>query len=60
MESIESEDIDEIKAYKDIARVMGDSLVRLKYKPEDMVLKKYSIDSEQRRVTLFYQYANVC
>ena len=56
MESIESEDIDEIKAYKDIARVMGDSLVRLKYKPEDMVLKKYSIDSEQRRVTLFYQY----
>lgn len=39
MESIESEDIDEIKAYKDIARVMGDSLVRLKYKPEDMVLK---------------------
>ena len=40
MESIESEDIDEIKAYKDIARVMGDSLVRLKYKPEDMVLKK--------------------
>ena len=59
MESIESEDIDEIKAYKDIARVMGDSLVRLKYKPEDMVLKKYSIDSEQRRVTLFYQYGAV-
>ena len=39
MESIESEDIDEIKAYKDIARVMGDSLVRLEYKPEDMILK---------------------
>lgn len=56
METKESEDIDEIKAYKDIARVMGDSLVRLEYKPEDMILKKYSIDSEQRRVTLFYQY----
>ena len=56
METKESEDIDEIKAYKDIARVMGDSLVRLEYKPEDMILKKYSIDREQRRVTLFYQY----
>lgn len=37
METKESEDIDEIKAYKDIARVMGDSLVRLEYKPEDMI-----------------------
>lgn len=43
METKESEDIDEIKAYKDIARVMGDSLVRLEYKPEDMILKNIAL-----------------
>ena len=56
MESIESEDIDESAVYKEIAKVMGNYLVRMEYKPEDMMLKKYSVDSEQRRVTLFYQY----
>ena len=38
--------------YKEIAKVMGNYLVRMEYKPEDMMLKKYSVDSEQRRVTL--------
>lgn len=58
MESIESEDIDESAVYKEIAKVMGNYLVRMEYKPEDMMLKKYSVDSEQRRVTLFINMDN--
>lgn len=56
MESIESEDIDEVGAYKEIVKVMGDSLVRMEYKPRGMVLKRYTIDKEQRMAVLFYQY----
>ena len=55
METKESENIDEVGVYKEIAKVMGNYLVRLEYKPEDMALKKYSVDQNQRRANLFYQ-----
>ena len=58
METKESEDIDEIEIYKEIAKVMGDYLVRMEYKPKDMVLTRYTIDGDQRRATLFYKYEN--
>ena len=48
MESIETEDIDESVVYKEIAKVMGNYLVRMEYKPRGMVLKRYTIDKEQR------------
>ena len=35
---------------------MGDYLVRMEYKPKDMVLKRYIIDKDQRMTVLFYQY----
>ena len=47
METKESEDIDEIEIYKEIAKVMGNYLVRMEYKPRGMVLKRYTIDKEQ-------------
>lgn len=56
MESIEKEDIDESVVYKEIAKVMGNYLVRMEYKPRGMVLKRYTIDKEQRMAVLFYQY----
>ena len=56
MESIETEDIDEMEVDKKITKVMGVSLVKMQYKPKDMVLKRYIIDEEQRRAILFYQY----
>lgn len=56
MESIETEDIDEVGVYKEIAKVMGNYLVRMEYKPQNMVLKRYIIDKEQRMAILFYQY----
>ena len=56
MESIDTEDINEIEVDKEITKVMGVSLVKMQYKPEDMVLKRYIIDKEQRMAVLFYQY----
>lgn len=56
MESIETEDIDEKEVDKKITKVMGVSLVKMQYKPKDMVLKRYIIDEEQRMAILFYQY----
>ena len=58
METKESEDIDEVGVYKEIAKVMGNYLVRLEYKPKGMVLTKYTVDGDQRRATLFYKYEN--
>lgn len=58
MESIETEDIDEVGVYKEIAKVMGNYLVRLEYKPKGMVLTRYTVDGDQRRATLFYKYEN--
>ena len=56
MESIETADIDEMEVDKKITKVMGVSLVKMQYKPKDMVLKRYIIDEEQRMAILFYQY----
>lgn len=58
MESIETEDIDEVGVYKEIAKVMGNYLVRLEYKPKGMVLTRYTVDGDQRRAILFYKYEN--
>lgn len=58
METKESEDIDEVGVYKEIAKVMGNYLVRLEYKPKGMVLTKYTVGGDQRRATLFYKYEN--
>ena len=58
MESIETEDIDEMKVDKKITKTLGISRVRMKYKPDGMILKKYVVDEEQRRAILFYQYEN--
>lgn len=55
---INVEDIDEVGVYKEIAKVMGNYLVRLEYKPKGMVLTKYTVDGDQRRATLFYKYEN--
>ena len=43
MDSHESEDIDDIGVYKEIYERFGVSVVRPKYKPEGMKLKRYSL-----------------
>lgn len=56
MDSHESEDIDDIGVYKEIYERFGVSVVRPKYKPEGMKLKRYSFDDTQRKAYLFYEY----
>lgn len=58
METKESEDIDELEVDKEITKVMGASLVKMQYKPEDMVLQRYMIDEDQRMAVLFYKYGD--
>ena len=58
MKTMESEDIDELEVDKKIAKVMGVSFVKMQYKPKGMVLKRYTIDKEQRMAVLFYQYGD--
>lgn len=52
----DSEDGDEVTAYREIREKLGILPVRLGYKPESMELRNYSIDTEQRRSILFYRY----
>lgn len=58
METKETEDIDELEVDKEITKVMGASLVKMQYKPEDMVLQRYMIDEDQRMAVLFYKYGD--
>lgn len=52
----DSEDGNEVTAYREIREKLGILPVRLGYKPENMELRNYSIDTEQRRSILFYRY----
>ena len=56
MDSKKSKDVDEGTIYKELAKTFGDYLLRMEYRPKDMQLIRYSIDVEQRKGTLFYQY----
>ena len=56
MDSKKSKDVDEGTVYKELAKTFGDYLLRMGYRPKDMQLIRYSIDVEQRKGTLFYQY----
>ena len=58
MESQETDDLDEMGVYREINEKFGVAIVRLKYKPENMLLKKYILDENQRKAYLFYQYGD--
>ena len=56
MDRKDTDDGDEITAYKDIDNRLNISTVRLGYKPEEMFLERYAIDAEQSQAHLFYKY----
>lgn len=56
METMESEDIDELEADKEITKVIGTALVKIEYKPKGMRFIRYTVDKDQRKVVLFYEY----
>lgn len=58
MDSRKTEEVDEGEMYKDFTKTFGDYFVRLGYTPESMKLIRYTIDAEQRKGTLFYQYGD--
>lgn len=58
MKTQETEDFDEIDAYKEINQTFGISAVRMMIKPSNMYLESYNIDKEQRYAVLFYNYKN--
>lgn len=56
METKETEDIDELEADKEITKVIGTALVKIEYKPNGMRFIRYTVDKDQRKVVLFYEY----
>ena len=56
MDSHETEDIDEMGVYREINEKFGVSIVRFEYKPKGMTLIRYTLDEEQRKAYLFYDY----
>ena len=56
MDSQNSEDIDEVGVYREINEKFGVSIVRFEYKPRGMALSRYTLDEEQRKAYLFYEY----
>lgn len=56
MDSHDTEDIDEMGVFREINEKFGVSIVRFKYKPRGMALNRYTLDEEQRKVYLFYEY----
>lgn len=56
MEKQNTEDVDEIAAYKEINEKLNVKPVRLIYKPDDMKLENYIIDEEMLTVQLLYKY----
>lgn len=58
MESQRTADIDEVGVYREINEKFGIDIVRLGYKPEEMKLKEYILDENQRKGYLFYEYGD--
>lgn len=58
MEKQDSEDIDEITAYREIKEKLNVEPVRIFYKPDDMKLVDYEIYEEMLTAQLLYKYQN--
>ena len=56
MDAHKTEDIDEMGVYREINESFGVSVVRLIYKAENTVLIRYTLDKEQKKAYMFYDY----
>lgn len=56
MDSHKTEDIDEMGVYREINENFGVSIVRFEYKPRGMALSRFTLDEEQRKAYIFYDY----
>lgn len=58
METQPSDSADETQIYRKIEDKLGIQVVRMRYKPEDMYLQRYTLDEAQKRAQLFYEYGD--
>lgn len=56
MDEKDSEDGDEVTAYKKIDEILGISTVRIRYRPKEMWLDQCIIGENERDAKLFYKY----
>ena len=56
MDTQASESADETQVYREIKEKLGIHVVRMEYKPENMILQRYVIDKAQKRAQVFYEY----
>ena len=55
METKPTENIDEVRVYKEVSKELGILPVRLVYKPNKMVLKNYQINHDLKKAILLYE-----
>lgn len=51
-----SDSADETQVYREIEKEFGIQVVRLRYKPKQMILEKYATDKVQKKAQIFYEY----
>lgn len=56
MEKRDTEDIDELLVYQEIEKKLGQTPVRMRYKPKKMRLIDYDIDENLQLARLFFEY----
>lgn len=56
MDTQTSESADETQVYREIKEKLGIHVVRMEYKPKDMILQSYTIDEVQKKAQVFYEY----
>ena len=56
MDMYSSDSADDTQVYREIKKELGIQVVRLRYKPKQMILEKYATDKVQKKAQIFYEY----
>ena len=56
MDTQASESADETQVYREIEKELGIQVVRMEYKPKNMILQRHIIDKIQKKAQVFYEY----
>ena len=56
MDMYSSDSADDTQVYREIKKELGIPVVRMEYKPKQMILEKYAADKVQKKAQIFYEY----
>ncbi len=56
MDMYSSDSADDTQVYREIKKELGIPVVRMEYKPKQMILEKYATDKVQKKAQIFYEY----